>query len=838
MKNQINRLGFLLLVSFFAGYCTNAETPLGNSSGGTSSGGTSSNSAIVSGDGTQLNPYVTETPDAGTAVNLNGSLTAPDNHYYQVPVTAGVMYTVSLSGLSVDLDLYVYDNSSFSASICSPFKGGTSPETCIEAGPAGGFFYIEIRNYASADTNYTLSITSNNGPGVPTYTASPANNSSIFANQPVEVTFGETMDTTSLTMTGTLAASAITSWSTLAVSNDKLTITPSATWPLGTQTLTLTAANLNGSNVTVSLTYTVSAADVTAPTVVMRLIANGDTIAHTDTLSFRFSESVQTGSLALTGTLAASASVAWSTVFNPNDTITLTPTTTWPAGGNQTIDIAATDLSGNAMATPTSFYVHILDGIIYVRASDGLDTNPGTFDLPKLTVKRALSDLSYLFTGGEIHVAEGTYTVTYGDLGIGNHIIMREGFSLFGGYSAANWNTRDPVTYPTIIQDNSTSGPIFQHHPIQVPAGITNATVIDGLHLIGSNNSDTTAIYIDNSSPTITNNTLHGGQGGYRTYGIYITNGGNPVITDNTIYGSAPGFVSSNVTYGIYVGANSQAQIARNTIVGGAASFNAWGISSAGAVTVTDNLIRGGTANYVTGVYQGNVLSSYHRNTIYGGNSNGFSCIGINLINSSSEIFNNVIVGGSDLMVTYASCTGVNLEGTAGNVPLIYNNTINAGTSGNTMIGIRMDLAINADIRNNIIMTSGGINMICMKELVDGSDPANLLNNDFFGCPTLYMDSVVGGWTSITAVADLNNAALTTQGAAATSTGNLFVDPVIADFDGPDNDIQTWADNDWHLSIASPASVTQGGLDLSAFFSNDLDALARTLPWSLGAYEQ
>ena len=48
----------------------------------------------------------------------------------------------------------------------------------------------------------------------------------------------------------------------------------------------------------------------------------------------------------------------------------------------------------------------------------------------------------------------------------------------------------------------------------------------------------------------------------------------------------------------------------------------------------------------------------------------------------------------------------------------------------------------------------------------------------------------------------------------------------------------TQTDADWHLNAASPASVKFGGIDLSVDFSMDKDGTLRTVPWSIGAYEQ
>ena len=79
------------------------------------------------------------------------------------------------------------------------------------------------------------------------------------------------------------------------------------------------------------------------------------------------------------------------------------------------------------------------------------------------------------------------------------------------------------------------------------------------------------------------------------------------------------------------------------------------------------------------------------------------------------------------------------------------------------------------------------------------------------------------------------------------ATGNISVDPLLLEIDGPGNSILTMDDNDWHLQPGSPVSVREGDLGYSAGFLLDHDAKTRTaiingqpasLGWSIGAYEQ
>ncbi len=68
---------------------------------------------------------------------------------------------------------------------------------------------------------------------------------------------------------------------------------------------------------------------------------------------------------------------------------------------------------------------------------------------------------------------------------------------------------------------------------------------------------------------------------------------------------------------------------------------------------------------------------------------------------------------------------------------------------------------------------------------------------------------------------------------------------MFVDIDGLDNNLNTMYDNDWHFSMASPASIASGGLNgideiPSWTFTDDFDGVSRPgsgNPWSMGAYE-
>ena len=68
--------------------------------------------------------------------------------YYVVTVTQGQDYGISLTGMKVDLDLYLYSDSSFSNLLDGSSTVGTADEEVYEGSVPGTNLYIEVRFYA------------------------------------------------------------------------------------------------------------------------------------------------------------------------------------------------------------------------------------------------------------------------------------------------------------------------------------------------------------------------------------------------------------------------------------------------------------------------------------------------------------------------------------------------------------------------------------------------------------------------------------------------------------------------------------------------------------------
>jgi hypothetical protein len=426
------------------------------------------------------------------------------------------------------------------------------------------------------------------------------------------------------------------------------------------------------------------------------------------------------------------------------------------------------------------------EGIVYVRASDGDDTNPGTRDLPKATIQNAIDVAADLLEVAEVHVAEGSYVVSFQE---DTHVKMKKGVSLYGGYSSANWDVRDPDQYSTIIRDTSVSGE-GGNRAVDCGDNLTSATVIDGFIIQGGSGPISVAINCRSSSPTIQNNVLNGGNGTH-SIGIFLSDA-SPIIKGNTV--DAGG---GNTGDGI--------------------------LSNLSSPTIQNNIIRGGTKSFSSGIYNTRSEPLIINNLIDGGT--GTFVVGIHNTDSSIAIIrNNIIFGGKGTIGP--STHGIIVENSQS---IIQNNTIDGGfaepLSGGKTYGIQIFLA-SPTIENNVIFTSDGNKRYGVFELGGIALPISLKNNDIFDCPTaLYVQNTLTNITNISGVNFLIFA-----------NGNISQDPLFMDRDGPDNNAVTMDDNDWHLTNGSP--VEDAGLNLSGVFTTDRDGKKRTVPWSIGAYEK
>lgn len=691
------------------------------------------------------------------------------------------------------------------------------------------------------------------------------------------VTFDEPVQPQTLILGGTMAPESDGGvWSSSAakpsekthsasgLGNDRLTIGPKSAWSGGAgRTLSINVKDLAGNPIqTVQLSYTI---DIDLPTA-SAMPPSGSPLAKGEAITLLFSKSMQPSTLSLGGDLGATSDGGvWSTTTRADDTVTLRPGATWPIGA-QTLTVGATDTLGNEMA-PLLLTLPVVEGVLHVSPA-GDDANDGTKTNPKKTIPAAIAEgVNLNLVPVAVLVSEGTYLVDSGGPSP-TQVVLAEGVSLYGGYSA-DFSRRDPSAQAAVIQDlgadAANSG--NPHRAIEAGSGITPSTVVDGFTVIGGAGPYSSGIFnhdggaptltgnsinggrgsiqsigIQNnaSSPSIRNNTIHGG-GGESSHGIFntassptvennIVDGGqgttsygvrnlssSPLIRNNTVRGGSGGAAS----YGVY-NVSSAPAIRGNTLHGGGGSSNSTGLyNNASSPTVENNTINGGSGgNNSMGIFSSSGAPLIRSNTVDGGEG-GISYGILNQI-SSATIRNNAVSGGRGRSLSQGILNN-------GGAPVIQNNTINGG-SGSFSYGI-LNGSASPTIENNLVFTSGNGTRYCIVETTSNADPVSLRNNDLFDCPAaLYGDE--GFTNKLTSIDAVNALADTAAGE------NVSIDPAFVDKDGADEDLNTLADNDWHLSSASPASVTGGGLDLSNDFTDDKEGVTRTLPQSIGAYER
>jgi len=469
--------------------------------------------------------------------------------------------------------------------------------------------------------------------------------------------------------------------------------------------------------------------------------------------------------------------------------------------------IAGANATDVAITCSPDFYVSIDD----VQATD---SGTGTQAEPFMTIKAAI-DFTSSFSGSmDIHIAEGSYD---SDNTSANQVVMAEGISMYGGYSSVDWSVRNPSLYPSILSHTSNED---SEQTILVGTGITDATIIDGFTINGPDSLQSHAIYVDTSSPTISNNIINGYEGGDYTYGIYVKSG-NPIISNNTINGGAGQYFS----FGIKNEAGNPS-IFENSINGGTAGDGSSAIHNvAGTANIYKNEINGGGGFYKSrGIAnESTAFVVIYNNKIEAGTSGGFSYGIKNFSGVTATIYNNTINGGTLSDTSY----GITNIGTTAH---IFNNTISGGSGNINARAIDFTFGSAATVNNNILFTVGGGMRWCIIEDIYANIILELNNNNFFNCPdALYKDnSPVESLSSITDI----ETKITNSGG--TAGGNTNLDPSFVNA----------ATNDWHLSSTTPCSISKGGQDgaaLSWLFTDDIEAVLRTgngtSQWSMGAYE-
>lgn len=240
---------------------------------------------------------------------------------------------------------------------------GTNHTLIIDVSTASGTVLATI------SLNYAIDLT------LPVASVAPGNNARINGNQTIVITFTESMDPATLAGAGVLWSNGDGgAWSTTSVSNDTLTLSPASSWPAGAADLTIDIDDLAGNPLAqLVLNYTV---DLTAPTGVPTPTSGG-ILAGADTITIVYDESMDAQAPVYAGSLSSEADTgSWSTTSNIDDTLTISPVSSWSLGA-QTLDVTAADLAGNSSTLNLSYSVEAdVDGDGFSTAVDCNDNDP------------------------------------------------------------------------------------------------------------------------------------------------------------------------------------------------------------------------------------------------------------------------------------------------------------------------------------------------------------------------------------------------------------------------------------------------------------------------------
>jgi parallel beta-helix repeat protein len=318
--------------------------------------------------------------------------------------------------------------------------------------------------------------------------------------------------------------------------------------------------------------------------------------------------------------------------------------------------------------------------------------------------------------------------------------------------------------------------------------GETEASAVDGFTITnGYEGPCGGAVYcIHSSSPTISNCTITGNSVGYDGGGVCCSVGSSPTLDDCTINGNSAGIYGNGGGLSCY---RSSPTLNNCTISGNSAERGGGVDCYESSPTLTNSTIRANSAVCAGGVWcyenSGPTLSNctIAENLASGGLTGGaVSCS----YNSSPTLSNctisgNTANGGHDAGAVYCWQSS---SPTLTNCAISDNSGVSAGAvycAGNCNPTLS-----NCTISANSGDTGGGL--CCY-----GSSPT--LTNCILwgdtaqeiylhsGSPVVTYCNVQGGWSG---------------------PGNIDADALFVDPDGPDDDPNTWEDNDFHLSAGSP----------------------------------
>jgi hypothetical protein len=275
-------------------------------------------------------------------------------------------------------------------------------------------------------------------------------------------------------------------------------------------------------------------------------------------------------------------------------------------------------------------------GILYVAPGGDDHNDCCSPDRPCSTIQRAV-DMA--LPGDTVHIAAGDYHGVVERDGITQVVHITKSITLLGGYSPADWQVRNPVAYPSVVDAQGQGRGIAVTGPIKV--------VLDGLAVTGGDATGLGGgfmdydvgggIYLDGADSLILDCHIHDnhapsrGGGIYQRYGVWV-------MRDNTITGNAAH------DGGGATGWHCTSELSGNAFHANEAQFGGGLQLRYGDNTLRGNSITSNTVGFVAGglqlVYGEATLDA----NLLAGNDAGSEAGAIDLFEGTFTLVNNAII--------------------------------------------------------------------------------------------------------------------------------------------------------------------------------------------------
>ncbi|MGC4115612.1 MAG: adenylosuccinate synthetase [Myxococcales bacterium] len=406
-----------------------------------------------------------------------------------------------------------------------------------------------------------------------------------------------------------------------------------------------------------------------------------------------------------------------------------------------------------------------------------------------------------------IFVAEGTYAEA---------LTVKQSVSLFGGY-AADFSSRDVAARPTRVQAASPA--------ITVEGG---GLVIDGF-AVAASGPDSRGVVVTAPSTTIRSCSFVGPVGETYCTGVEANAAVGVVVEDSRfdmtpcqrgtailLSGCTSGTVRRNRASGAVgvVLINSEATVQGNVLTHAATSdWNPivgvrvlWGSSA----VVSDNEVRPGPAADVrtigVEIDAVSLPSRVERNRLHGGHGDPSSAV--QLVGASTApqvVVNNLLYSGSGRQERACLFAESPLSTFTHNTCFVEGGALNGQ-------GVYLWVKAAPTITNNLFFGDPSFTVVREDNSVD-ADPRSLENNAVLQAPEGWEYDYDARQLLVTAAEAEADLCAESRFAAGNVQVALDRSKVFVDVAGPDNDLETLADNDWSLSKDAPEVLRTGGKD-------------------------